>query len=140
MIEFVTKKGGDRMVESAFTETSKAVKTVESATIRGDLANQLLHIERALNETDDRKVTAYLQGLVTTVLILRRSLSARIATNVLSGVVADCENLDIAVPLDRSTDKSRCVWNRGRCVAATNTKCVTIDTAWGCGTVRRVRF
>jgi hypothetical protein len=121
----------------AFSETRRAVRTVKSASVRADLASQLLHVERALGKSDNRKVTAYLHGLVTAVLILRRSLSARIATNVLSGIDIDCETLGIVLPLINYTDRSRCVFNTGNCTRARFSKCVKIDTAWGCGTVPR---
>jgi hypothetical protein len=124
---------------AAFIETTRAMRTITTAELRADLTNQLRQAASALKRNDLRTVTAYMQGLVTTVLILRRALSARTASGILAGIEMDCQKLGVALPLVNYKDKSRCVFNTGNCTQARNSKCVTIDTAWGCGTVPRLR-
>ena len=117
------------------SETIKALKSVPTTNIRIDLQNQLRQAEAALKRKDMSAVINYMQGLVSTVLILRRTLSAAVAGRILLGITIDCHNCEIVLPLVNYTKNSRCVFNTGACTRKTGSWCVKYDTVWGCGTV-----
>jgi hypothetical protein len=120
--------------KAGFTQTAKALRTITSREIKADLTTQLRQAESALKE-DKKKAAAYMQGITTTVMVLRGALSARIAAGVLSGIAMDCSDLQLVLPMVNYTKKAKCVFNTGGCAAATTSWCMKIETVWGCGTI-----
>jgi hypothetical protein len=117
------------------SETTNAMRLVRATNTRVDLVNQLRQAEKALKRKDTAVVTAYMEGLVTAVLILRRSLSAAVAARILLGITIDCFNHGIVLPMVSYSKNSRCVFNTGACTPQKGSWCTRISSTWGCGTV-----
>lgn len=121
-------------MQTKFSETNKALKTVSTGHIRLALKEQLLLAESALQRRNKSASITYLETLVATVLILRKGLTASVVSNLLEGITIDAQNNEIVLPMVVYRSNSRC--SRGEnCLRSPGTRCVTITGTGGCGTI-----